>query len=185
MPILIKETSIPDLLIILTHQVNDERGYLTKYYDKNIFKEKGVTVDFIESTQIMSKKGVLRGLHYQKNPSQARLIHVNTGSIFNAALDLRPSSDTFGKYETFYLSREKAIFVPEGFANGFLAIDNDTIITCHFTNKFVAENNNGIIWNDLELQISWPFEKMNVPLIISEKDKTLQPFNQFKKDTFS
>lgn len=182
MSILLRETTISDLLVILAHEVNDERGYLIKYFDKDVFREKGLAVDFYESAEIMSNKGTIRGLHYQKNPSQARLIHVVTGLMFNAALDLRPASATFGKYETTYLASDRAIFIPEGFANGFLAMEDNTVIVCHYTNKFSAEGSGGILWNDTELNIPWPIDKLDSQLIISEKDKMLQLFKQYREN---
>ena len=185
MPILFSETSISGLLIISAHQASDERGYLTKYFERDIFIEKGLIAEFYESVEIMSTKGTLRGLHYQTNPLQARLIHVITGSTFNAALDLRTASATFGKHECCYLSRDKAIFVPENFANGFLTMEDNTIIACHYLDKFVTENNNGILWNDPDLNIPWPVEKLRTTLKISEKDKTLQSFKQYKEFIFS
>ena len=181
MPILIEKTSIPDLYIITNHQFRDNRGYVIKYFEKDLYKEMGLATEFNESIEMMSKRGVLRGLHYQKNPLQGRLIQVTTGSIFNVAVDLRLDSATFGKYEGFYLDKEKAIFVPEDFANGYLVMVDETIVTCHFSGKSVTENSNGIIWNDSELNIPWPLDKLNVPIIISEKDKMLQTFSQYRE----
>ena len=181
MSILFHKTPIPDLFLITAHQVNDERGYLTKYYDKDIYKENGLTPCFCETAEIMSRKGVLRGLHYQINPSQARLIHVASGLIFNVSLDLRKTSATFGKYECCYISKDKAVFVPEEFANGFLAME-DSIVVCHYSSKFISENCDGIIWNDTELGIPWPLQELNETLYISEKDKKLQLFSQYKRN---
>ena len=180
MSILLHKTFIPDLLLIIAHQANDERGYLTKYYDKDIYRENGLTQNFCETAEIMSYKGVLRGLHYQKNPPQARLIHVVTGLIFNVSLDMRKTSAAFGKYECCYISKDEAVYVPGEFANGFLAME-DSIVVCHYTNKYFAESNNGILWSDTELNIPWPLEKINGVLKISEKDKNLQLFGTYKE----
>ena len=182
MPLLFNEMSISGLFLITAHHAGDERGYLTKYYDKEIFKENGIEAEFCEIAEIMSQKGTLRGLHYQNSPSQARLIHVISGSIFNAAVDLRPASASFGKGECCYLSRDKAIFVPEDFANGFLAMEDNTIITCHYSNKYTAQNCGGIIWNDSHLNIPWPLDKLNCQITISEKDMILQTFKQYSEN---
>jgi dTDP-4-dehydrorhamnose 3,5-epimerase len=182
MPILIEKTTISDLFIISNYQYKDDRGYLIKYFERDLYKEMGMATEFFESTDSMSNKGSLRGLVYQINPSQGRLIHVITGSIFNVALDLRPNSATFGKYECFYLSKDKTIFIPENFANGYLTLEDETIVNCQYTSKHIPENSNGIIWNDSELKIPWPLDSLDVPLIISEKDKKLQSFNLYKKN---
>jgi dTDP-4-dehydrorhamnose 3,5-epimerase len=182
MPLLLDEMSISGLFLITAHQASDERGYLTKYYDKELFKEKGVNAQFCEVAEIMSYKGTLRGLHFQNNPSQARLIHVISGSIFNAAVDLRPASASFTQHECCFLSRDKAIFVPQNFANGFLAMEDNTIIACHYSDKYSAKNSGGIIWNDSQLNIPWPLDKLNCKLLVSEKDMALQTFERYKED---
>lgn len=181
MPILIEKTAISDLYIITNHIFKDERGCIIKYFEKELYKENGLPTEFYESIEMISKKGVLRGLHFQTNPSQGRLIHVVAGTIFNVAIDLRTGSDTFGKYECIYLDRDKSIFIPEDFANGYLTIEENTIVTCQFTNRCVAENSIGIIWNDSGLNIPWPLENLDGQLTISEKDKVLQSFNQYRE----
>jgi dTDP-4-dehydrorhamnose 3,5-epimerase len=107
------ETSISDLMIIISHQFRDERGSYTKYFEKDEYKKKGVPIDFSESSEIVSYKGTLQGLHYQNNPSQGKLIHVVTGSLFDVSVDLRKDSSTFGKYEYFILrgNENKAIYM--------------------------------------------------------------------------
>ena len=181
MPIVFHETSIPGLFLISPHEANDERGYLKKYFDKDVFIQKGLASEFCESAEIMSCKGTLRGLHYQKNPSQARLIQIISGKIFNVSLDLDPVSPTFGKYECCRLSCGTAIYVPENFANGFLAMEDNTLIVCHFSKKFYAEGSSGILFNDAELNIPWPLDAIST-LIISEKDKMFKTFNQYKQE---
>jgi dTDP-4-dehydrorhamnose 3,5-epimerase len=181
MPLEFKETAIAGLMIISAHQVADERGYFLKYFGKQAFLEKSLPVDFSDLCDIMSVKGTLRGMHYQGSPSQGRLVQVISGSIFNVALDLRGKSLTFGKYECLTLSKGMAVFVPENFANGLLALEDNTITTCHFTGTYVAEKCGGILWNDKELNIPWPVGVLRTPLIISEKDRNLQTFKQYRE----
>jgi dTDP-4-dehydrorhamnose 3,5-epimerase len=181
MPLEFKETGIAGLLIILTHQVADERGYFLKYFEKQAFLEKGLPVDFSDLCEIMSVKGTLRGLHYQSSPSQGRLVQVVGGSVFNVALDLREKSRTFGKYECLSLTKGMAVFVPENFANGLLALEDNTITTCQFTGTYVAEKCGGILWNDRELNIPWPVDVLGTPLVISEKDRNLQTIAQYRE----
>jgi dTDP-4-dehydrorhamnose 3,5-epimerase len=181
MPLEFKETTIAGLMLILTHQVVDKRGYFLKYFEKQTFFEKGLPIDFSDLCEIMSVKGTLRGMHYQSNPSQGRLVQVVSGSIFNVALDLREKSRTFGNYEYLNLTKGMAVFVPENFANGLLALEDNTITTCHFTGTYIAENCGGILWNDKELNIPWPVDTLGTPLNISEKDRNLQTFEQYRR----
>jgi dTDP-4-dehydrorhamnose 3,5-epimerase len=176
------ETSISDLTIILPHQFRDERGCYTKYFEKNEYKKRGLPTDYSESSEIVSCKGTLRGLHYQNVPSQGKLIHVVIGSIFDVAVDLRKDSATFGKYECFVLrgNENKAVFIPENFAHGFLVLEDNTIFSYQSTGPYMPENNNGIIWNDDELGINWPLDELDSPLIVSEKDRKLQTFADYR-----
>jgi dTDP-4-dehydrorhamnose 3,5-epimerase len=178
------ETGIPDLTVIAPHQFNDERGAYVKYFEENAFLEKRLPVNFSEITDIVSRKGALRGLHYQDNPSQGKLIHVARGAVFDVALDLREESPSFGKYETFYLygNQYKAVYIPERFAHGFLVLEDDTVFSYQCAGKYVPENCGGIIWNDKTLNIQWPIEKVSSPLILSEKDQKLQTFDQYRKN---
>jgi dTDP-4-dehydrorhamnose 3,5-epimerase len=184
MPLIFSKTKIPGLILITPHQAKNEHGYFCKYFEREVFRENGLPADFSESNMIMAyKKGNLRGLHYQSTPSQARLFYVITGSVFYVTLDLRRDSDTFGKYEGFFLSEDqpKAIYAPEEFAYGFLSLEDNTIISYQSTGEYIPENCNGIIWNDVRLNIQWPIDYLDVPLIISEKDKLLQTFDRYRK----
>jgi dTDP-4-dehydrorhamnose 3,5-epimerase len=176
------ETGIKGLLVIKPHQFSDERGFYNKYFEKDIFKKLGLPSDFSEFSEILSRKGTIRGLHYQNNPSQGKLIHVVTGSLFDVSVDLRRNSETFGKYKYFILrgDQEQAVYIPENFAHGFLALEDNTIFSYQCIGKYVPENCGGIIWNDKELNIPWPLDIIDVPILISEKDKNLQTFDQYK-----
>ena len=124
MPFKFNKTEIDGLLIIEPHMYPAERGLYKKCYEKYVFAENGITCEFTETSDLYSSKGALRGLHYQTEQSQAKLIHVVTGKLFDVALDLRENSPTFGKYHTELLCAEdnKVIFIPEGFAHGFIAL---------------------------------------------------------------
>jgi dTDP-4-dehydrorhamnose 3,5-epimerase len=174
------ETSISDLFIVVPHVYRDDRGFYVKYFDKASFASNNLPVDFSESSYISTYRGVLRGLHYQVNPAQGKLVHVVQGSVFDVAVDLKKDSDTFGKYISFYLSGDeyKAIYIPGGFAHGFLCLEDRTIFSYQSTGEYVPENSSGIIWNDEELNIEWPVG--NIPLVVSEKDNGLHSFDQYK-----
>jgi dTDP-4-dehydrorhamnose 3,5-epimerase len=183
MPLSFTRTTISGLTIITPHQFEDERGFFFKYFEKNAFANKGFQTDFNEFNVIMSyKKGTLKGLPYQHNPTQCRLVYLIAGSMFDVALDLRKNSETFGKYECFCLSKDnyKAIYMPGDFAHGCLALEDGTIICEQFTGEYVPEKAGRILWNDKDINIPWPIDKLNAPLIISEKERNAQTFAQYK-----
>lgn len=175
-----KDTDICGLKVIEVHMAPDERGIYRKYYEKNIYKENGIDVDFTESSDIFSRKGVIRGLHYQTINSQAKLLHVIKGKIYDVALDLRPESETFGQWKGIFLNENdnKAIFIPEGFAHGFLALEEDTIFSYQCSGKYIPSACGGIIWNDTKLNITWPLNDIK-KLILSDKDKNLGSFEKY------
>lgn len=158
MPFEFKKTEIEGLMLIKPHMYPDERGLYKKYYEKNIFAENGITCEFTESSDLYSKKGALRGLHYQTVDSQAKLIHVISGVLFDVALDLRENSPTFGQYHTELLKAEDQFvtYIPEGFAHGFISLTNDTIFSYQCSGRYVPSACGGIRWNDPELNIPWP-----------------------------
>lgn len=168
------KTYIDGLVVIQPHMFPDDRGLYKKYYEKDIFEENGITCTFTESSDLYSKKGALRGLHYQTIDSQAKLIHVISGVLFDVALDLRESSPTFGKYHTELLRAQdnKVVFIPEGFAHGFIALEDNTIFSYQCSGKYVPEACGGIRWDDPELSIPWPLKEYGVEKVIAtEKDK--------------
>ena len=146
MPFEFKKTEIEGLMLIKPHMYPDERGLYKKYYEKNIFAENGITCEFTESSDLYSKKGALRGLHYQTVDSQAKLIHVISGVLFDVALDLRENSPTFGQYHTELLKAEDQFvtYIPEGFAHGFISLTNDTIFSYQCSGRYVPSACGGI-----------------------------------------
>ncbi len=174
MPFLFNKTEIDGLILIQPHMYPDDRGLYKKYYEKNIYEQNGIDVLFTEASDLYSKKGALRGLHYQTVDSQAKLIHVISGILFDVALDLREDSATFGKYHTELLKAEenKVVFIPEGFAHGFISLSDNTVFSYMCSGSYVPEVCGGIRWNDPELNIPWPLREYDIDdVIATEKDK--------------
>ena len=189
MPFEFKKTELEGLQIITPHQFPDDRGLYKKYYEKNIFAENGITCEFTESSDLYSKKGALRGLHYQTVCSQAKLIHVISGTLFDVALDLRENSPTYGKYHTELLKAEehKVLFIPEGFAHGFISLTEDTVFSYQCSGKYVPEACGGILWCDPGLNIPYPLEEYGIDKVtVTEKDAgwpTLAEYTKQLKET--
>lgn len=178
------KTEINGLLIIEPHVFWDMRGIYRKNYEKYVFDEHGYNTVFTESSDIYSGKGVLRGLHYQTSDSQAKLIHVISGTLFDVALDLRQDSPTFGKYHTELLNGEnsKGIFIPEGFAHGFISLTDKTIFSYQCSGKYTPEFCGGIRWDDPDLHICWPLREYGINKVIAtEKDKTWPTWREYVK----
>lgn len=171
-------TEIEGLIIIKPNVFEDDRGHFFESYNKKVFKENGVDVDFVQDNQSLSNKGVLRGLHFQKPPfSQGKLIRVIKGIVYDVAVDLRSNSKTYGKHFALELSEynKTMFFIPEGFAHGFLTLENNTIFSYKCTKLYNKESEDAIIWNDPELNIDWPIKTP----ILSTKDKEASLFKAF------
>ena len=184
MSFIFHETKFSDLLIIEPHRYIDNRGIYEKNYEKNCFAEYGITCEFTESSDLYSKKGALRGLHYQDINSQAKLIHVIRGAVFDVAVDLRKNSPTFGEYWTELLDEKNQIteYIPEGFAHGFIALTDDTIFSYQCSGRYIPEACGGIRWDDPTLNIPWPLKKYGIEQVIAtEKDKKWPTFEEYKK----
>lgn len=179
------KTEIEGIKIIKPHMYPDERGLYKKCYEKNIYKENGINVEFTETSDIYSDKGALRGLHYQTKDSQAKLVHVISGILFDVALDLREDSQTFGKYHVELLNAEenKVIYIPEGFAHGFISLSDKTIFSYQCSGKYLPEYCGGIRWNDTELAIPWPLEEYGITKVIAtEKDRNWPTLAEYKME---
>ncbi len=174
------ETGIKDLIVIEATVFGDERGYFYETFNTKSWKEKiGNLPDFVQDNESMSHAGVLRGLHFQKPPhSQGKLVRVVQGSVLDVAVDLRKNSETYGKHFKIELSGENKLqlFVPKGFAHGFLTLEDNTIFSYKCTNFYNKESEGGLLWNDKDLGIDW---KNNDP-ILSEKDKYYKSFITFE-----
>ena len=173
-----KKTEIEGLIIIEPRVFEDDRGHFFESYNKNEFSENNINTDFVQDNQSLSQKGVLRGLHFQTPPfAQAKLIRVISGSVLDVAVDIRKESQTYGKHHKVILSatNKKMFFIPEGFAHGFLTLEDNTIFSYKCSNFYHTPSENSILWNDKNLNIDWNFD---TPLL-SEKDKEAQSFNNF------
>lgn len=180
-----EETKLEGLTTVNPFFIEDERGFFIKSYEKEIFSQNRIESDIAEDFESLSKKGVIRGLHFQTQAPQSKLIRVINGEILDVAVDLRKNSKTFGKWESLILSSEnkKMFFIPKGFAHGFLTLSNTALVTYKCTGKYLKEYDTGILWNDKQLNINWQLEKIGGidNIVISQKDQSLQTFYKFKE----
>jgi dTDP-4-dehydrorhamnose 3,5-epimerase len=172
----VTETKIPDVLLIEPKVFGDARGYFMETYNKVDFAELGITCDFVQDNQSSSKKGVLRGLHFQKQYPQAKLVRVTKGEVFDVAVDIRPNSQTYGMYVGVILTAEKKnmLFIPRGFAHGFLVLSDEAEFTYKCDEYYHPEDEGGIRWDDSSIGIEWP--KVGMEYCMSEKDLSLSIF---------
>ena len=174
------KTEIKDLYIVEQKVFCDERGYFMETYKKNDFDEAGLVYNFVQDNQSSSRKGVLRGLHFQKNYPQAKLVRVLSGEVFDVAVDLRKNSETYGKWVGALLSAEnkKQFMIPRGFAHGFLVVSDYAEFAYKCDEVYHPDDEGGIIYDDPEIGIKWP--KVG-ELILSEKDKKHPLLKDIKK----
>ena len=172
---------IEGLYVIEPTVFKDERGYFVETYNQNDMKEAGLDMVFVQDNQSMSTRGVLRGLHFQKQFPQGKLVRVVRGKVFDVAVDLRSDSKTYGKWFGVELSAEnmKQFYIPEGFAHGFLVLSDEAEFCYKCTDFYHPGVEGGLAWNDPEIGVEWPLEE-GVDLIISEKDQKWKGL----KDTF-
>ena len=172
---------IEGLYVIEPTVFKDERGYFVETYNQNDMKEAGLDMVFVQDNQSMSTRGVLRGLHFQKQFPQGKLVRVVRGKVFDVAADLRSDSKTYGKWFGVELSAEnmKQFYIPEGFAHGFLVLSDEAEFCYKCTDFYHPGDEGGLAWNDPEIGVEWPLEE-GVDLIISEKDQKWKGL----KDTF-
>ena len=172
------KTTLDGLVVLKPTIFKDNRGYfMVSYNQKNINKLVG-NVNFVQDNESESSLGVLRGLHFQKPPyAQAKLVRCLKGSVLDVVLDLRKDSKTYGKFETILLTEEnkKQLFIPKGFAHGFVVLSEIAIFSYKVDNYYNPESESGVLWNDLDLNIDWKINKKEI--IVSEKDKSLPTFN--------
>ena len=171
--------NIPDVIVIEKASYEDDRGFFEEAYKKSVFTDAGIDGNFVQDNHSFSKNGVIRGLHFQKPPhAQGKLVSVISGKIFDVAVDLRPKSEHIGKWVFEYLSGDnhKMLWIPEGFAHGFLALE-DSHVLYKTTDEYHHETEDGIIWNDQDLKIEWP----SFTCIVSEKDRQFCTFKDIIK----
>jgi len=176
-------TSLPDVLAITPSVFADERGHFFESFNSEIWKAQGLTSEFVQDNQSFSKKGVIRGLHFQAAPhAQGKLVRVVAGKVLDVAVDLRPESPTFGKFEIFELDARKGnmVYIPEGFAHGFAALE-DSIFQYKCTGLYHKASEGGLRWNDPFLDIPWGISDP----IVSAKDQILPTFEEIFKTSLN
>jgi len=173
------KTAIEGVIEIQPTIFGDHRGYFFESYHRQQFNDHGIGFEFVQDNQSFSHRGVLRGLHFQKPPhTQGKLVSVVKGSVLDVAVDLRTKSSTYGKHIAVVLSEEKQnrLWIPEGFAHGFLTLEDNTIFQYKCTNYYCKDSEATLLWNDPILNIDWNIEN---PLV-SEKDKLGIPLTQLE-----
>ena len=176
---IVKESFIKGLFILNPSFFEDDRGYFFESFNSKLFSEKtGLPITFVQDNESKSKKNVLRGLHFQNPPyEQGKLVRVIKGSVLDVAVDIRKESKTYGKHIKQVLSEQNKtmMYIPEGFAHGFVTLENDTIFSYKCTNYYKKESEECVLWNDNILDINWEIEKP----ILSEKDQLGKNFSSF------
>lgn len=177
----IKETGFEGLIEIMPAIYHDERGWFYEFYKESAFRDHGITTQFVQENQSFSRQGVLRGLHMQREPyAQAKLVTALSGKVLDVVVDMRKGSTTFTKVYYCLLESEKRnmLLVPEGFAHGFVALEDSTFFyKC--SNLYNKQSETGLLWNDPDLNIDWPIKTPTV----SEKDMELPTLKEFLRNS--
>lgn len=174
----IKELDLSGVFLIKPKVFEDERGHFFESYNQKVFEENGLELNFVQDNQSLSQKGVLRGLHFQKPPfAQGKLIRVIKGSVLDVAVDIRKNSSTYGQSIAIEISEYNKLmfYIPEGFAHGFLTLEDNTIFSYKCTNFFHKESEGSLLWSDSDLNINWNIKDP----ILSEKDQQSPEFKSF------
>jgi dTDP-4-dehydrorhamnose 3,5-epimerase len=181
MPFDFQRGSIEGIFLIQPKVFGDDRGYFLETFHEADFQKAGMTLPFVQDNQSKSRKGVLRGLHFQKKFPQGKLVRAIEGEVFDVAVDLREGSSSFGKWHGVLLSGERnnQFYVPPGFAHGFLVLSEEAVFAYKCTDLYHPEDEDGIAWDDPEVGIEWP----NIGIIpsLSAKDSCLQRFDKGKR----
>ncbi len=175
---IIENTPIKDLMLITPNVFTDDRGYFMETYNQKRL-EKVIKTTFVQDNESLSQKGVLRGLHFQIPPfAQSKLVRVIFGSILDVAIDIRKDSETYGKHFKHVLSAEnrKQLYIPAGFAHGFLSLENNTILNYKCSDFYHKKSEASLLWNDEDLDINWGITDP----ILAEKDKLAEKFSTFE-----
>ena len=176
MPFAFIRTDIPEVVLIQPKIFEDHRGFFMETYKKSAFQKAGIDTDFVQDNHSKSVQGVLRGLHYQKEPfAQGKLVRCIRGSVFDVAVDIRKGSPTFGKWVGYELSEENRLmlWLPKGFAHGFLTLSKEAEIVYKVSGaEYSPEYDAGILWNDPDIDIQWPLDTID-DVLLSQKDKKL------------
>ena len=173
-----EEQKIKGVYVITPQVFGDNRGYFVETFKAPDFEEHGIPAVFVQDNESSSTKGVLRGLHFQKNHTQGKLVRVNQGRVFDVAVDVRPGSETYGQWVGVELDAEtkKMFWIPAGFAHGFLVLSDTAVFTYKCTDVYDPTSEGGIPWNDESIGIDWP--KLDVEYKTSEKDGKHETFKE-------
>ena len=176
---ILEEQKIPDILLLKPIVNNDDRGYFIESFRQSIFEDIGKRIIFVQENIVATKNsGVIRGLHYQLSMPQGKLIHVSSGEILDVAVDIRRGSPYFGQHVTINLNsnNNELLYIPEGFAHGYLVMKSNTIVQYKCTNYYHPQSEHGIIWNDSEINISWGISHQ----FLSKKDREFPTLKEQK-----
>ena len=182
MAFLFMETKIPGVMIIQPQVFGDERGYFMETFKKTDYSAAGIDKEFVQDNESSSTKGVLRGLHFQKDHTQGKLVRVTRGEVFDVAVDVRPGSETYGQWVGVTLSSAKKnmLYIPEGLAHGFLVLSDTAEFGYKCTDVYDPKSEGGIPWNDPDIAVEWP--KLDCEYKTSAKD---EKHESFKDQDFS
>lgn len=175
-----QNTSLQGLRLIAPFYAEDDRGFFLKTFEHDIFKRNGINTQGFELFFTRSARGTVRGLHFQRQDCQDKLVQVLRGAAYDVAVDLREGSGTFGQWEGFRLTAEnrRMLYIPRGFAHGFLALEDDTLFSYLCGSRYDPETDGGICWNDSQLAVDWPLDHAGDP-ILSPKDAALPTLAEF------
>ena len=178
---IVEKTEIEGVLVIEPDVHGDSRGWFVEQYNAARYKAAGVTADFVQDNESFSSKGVVRGLHWQAGEHcQAKLVRVIKGAAWDVAVDIRKGSPTFGKYVSVVLTgdNKKQLFIPRGFAHGFVVLEDETLFSYKCDNLYCKESERGLMFNDPALQIQWP--EIDVEIKLSDKDQKHPPLAEIE-----
>ncbi len=180
---IVQDLPLEGAKIIWPNVFHDERGFFLESYSKEKYNDIGINCDFIQDNHSKSSRYTLRGLHYQSEPGQAKLLRVVRGRIFDVIVDIRPDSKTFGKWEGVYLDDQLhgQIFVPVGFAHGFTVLSDIAEVCYKVSNLYNVNTECSLKWNDQDIGIVWPIELDFGKVIVSDRDKNAESFADYKK----
>ena len=172
-------TKLPGVILVEPKVFDDSRGFFFESYHKRLFVEQEILSEFVQDNHSRSKQGALRGLHYQIQQPQGKLVRVILGEIYDIAVDIRKSSPTFGQWMGLYLSAEnkKQLYIPPGFAHGFYVVSEWAEVLYKATDYYAPQWERTLLWNDAQINISWPLLDGKLPLL-SPKDAVGTPFDQ-------
>ena len=178
------ETGIEGLCILEPTVFGDDRGFFFESYSKKDFEEVGIPFEFVQDNHSKSKKGVLRGMHFQYENTQDKLVRVVAGSVYDVVVDLRKNSTTFGKWYGVVLSAQnkRQFFVPKGFAHGFLTLEDNTEFLYKCTDYYAPQYDSGILWNDKDVAVDWRLNEFGISeeeLTLSDKDRKQQTLKEY------